>query len=279
MRRCGIPRNSLAPFMRWVSWPWLILLVTVGALPCRASAQAATMPTSLAPTYEVVSIRPMVDGDPTPTHIASPVRNGYIRAVNVNLKALLEVAYDIPDLRMFGGPEWVARQTFSLEARADPALDAQLASLPQDQARQLKRNMLAALLRDRFQLLVHTETRDLPIYAMVPGKGGARLGSSAPSAGTFPESDHITIQPGSDSLAILAYELSWRLGRPVLDRTGLQYRQALTLGWQDDAAASPDSSGPSLFTAIQEQLGLKLVSTKGPVAVLLIDHASPPAPN
>ena len=93
------------------------------------------------------------------------------------------------------------------------------------------------------------------------------------------------VQPGSDSLQVLAYELSWRVGRPVIDRTGLHYEkvvkdtQPLKLTFQDQADTSGDAPGISLFTAIQEQLGLKLESTRGPVPVLVIDHAERPTEN
>ena len=87
---------------------------------------------------------------------------------------------------------------------------------------------------------------------------------------------------GTDTLAVLAFELSWRLGRPVIDQTGLNGRYQLTLNWAEDDGTSPGtntSNGPSLFTAIQEQLGLKLEATRGPVPVLVIDHAEKPSDN
>jgi uncharacterized protein (TIGR03435 family) len=131
--------------------------------------------------------------------------------------------------------------------------------------------MLAALLADRFKVSVHTESREMPIYALVAAKDGPRLTEASPDL-TTDAGDQITIAPGNDSLTILAYELSWRLERPVVDQTGLQDKQKLTLRWNDNA-------GPSLFTAIQEQLGLKLEPTKGPVPVLVIDRAEPPTAN
>jgi uncharacterized protein (TIGR03435 family) len=140
--------------------------------------------------------------------------------------------------------------------------------------------MLAALLTERFNVSVHTETREMPVDAMVIAKGGPRLGGNKTSGDPPPTgNDHIDIRAGNDSLGILAYELSGRLGRPVLDRTGLQDREALQLRWQDETRATADSSGPSLSTALQEQLGLKLESTRGRVTVLVIDHADKPSEN
>jgi uncharacterized protein (TIGR03435 family) len=222
----------------------------------------------------------MREDDSTPAHITNSARSGYIKAVNVNVKALMEVAYDIPDTRMFAGPAWLTTEKFSLEAKADPRIAEQIASLPSEQGKQLKRKMLAALLTERFKLATHIETREMPVYAMTVAKGGPKLGETRPSDDPAPTgTDRIDIRAGSNTLEILAYELSWRLGRPVQDRTGLQDRQALILRWQDDEGTAADSNAPSLFTAIREQLGLKLESTRGPVPVLLIDHAEKPTEN
>lgn len=267
--------------MRFIPCTLAILIGVTSVLPLNAFGQAASAgaQASSQPSFDVVSIRPMREDDNTPTHITNSAHNGYIKAVNVNLKALLEVAYDIPDIRMYGGPDWTTKEKFSLEAKADTKLDEQLAGVSSEQGKEIKRKMLAALLADRFKLTVHTEAREMPIYAMVIAKGGPKLGGANSSADSLPGEGRITVRPGSDSLAILVYELSWRLGRPVVDRTGLQYRQKLILGWEENDGMSADSNGPSLFTAIQEQLGLKLESTRGPVPVLLIDHAERPTEN
>ncbi|AFL89403.1 Protein of unknown function (DUF3738) [Terriglobus roseus DSM 18391] len=260
----------------------LTVLMGSAILPLGALAQAA--PEALRPpllaTFEIVSIHPMRQDDLRPEHIDNPSRRGYLSAVNVNLKSLMEIAYDIPDLRMFGGPTWLTSERFSVEAKADPRLDEELSALPNDQARQTKRKMISALLTARFQLAVHADAKVMPVYAMVVAKGGPRLrgrqynGDSQPAG-----SELINIRPGNNTLQVLAYELSWRLGRPVLDRTGLQDNQAITLRWRDDEGSSDELNAPSLLNAMQEQLGLTLESTKGSVPILLIDHAEKPADN
>ena len=232
------------------------------------------------PAFDVVSIRPTNENDHAPTHISNSPRNGQLRAVNVNLKAFMEVAYDLADLRMSGGPDWTGKETFSLEAKADPDLDARLAALPPAEGRQIKRDMLAALLADRFKLKVHTESRRMPVYTLLVAKSGSRLGQAGvrretPSAG----GDRIVVLPGGKSLEQLAYELSWRLGRPVIDQTGLQYRGECRLSFEELAGASADSGQPSVFTAIQEQLGLRLEPGIAPVPMLIIDHAERPTGN
>ena len=256
-----------------------VLVGSAASLQVNSTAQeiAIAPQAALQPTFEIVSIHPMRQDDARPEHIDNPYRRGYLRAVNVSLKSLMEIAYDIPDLRMFGGPTWLTSERFSLEAKADPSVDEQLAALPSEQAKQTKRKMIVALLVARFKLAIHTEAKKMPVYAMVIGKGGPKLAGSQQSDSSQSGGDQlINIRPGSDSLQILAYELSWRVGRPVLDKTGLRDKQALTLRWRSDEEPSMDSNAPSLFTAIQEQLGLELDSTKGSVPVLLIDHAEKP---
>jgi uncharacterized protein (TIGR03435 family) len=253
-----------------------IAFAPLALMVAKSTAQTPATP----PAFDVASIRQMSYGDDARSHIYNSSRKGYIKAVNVTLKALLEVAYDVPDTRMFGGPAWTATDKFDLEAKSSDEVDKQLAALTPDHGKQTKRQMLQALLADRFKLTAHTETREMPIYALVVAKGGSKLGKSSISGATLSGGKgQITIQGADDTLAILAYELSWRLGRPVIDQTGLEGRYKLTLKWTEDDVASSAADGPSLFTAIQEQLGLRLEPAKGPVPVLVIDHAEKPSEN
>jgi uncharacterized protein (TIGR03435 family) len=222
----------------------------------------------------------MTYADGARTHIYNSPRTSEFKAVNVTLRALLEVAYSIPETQMLSGPAWASTDKFDLEAKSDARFDEHLATLSVEQGKEVKRQMLQALLADRFKLAAHAEKREMPIFALVIAKGGPRLITTNESAvGLSGGRGQITVQGGDDALAVLAFELSWRLGRPVIDQTGLKGRYELTLNWTEDDVPSPASSGPSLFTAIQEQLGLKLEATKGPVPVLVIDHAERPSEN
>lgn len=260
----------------------LTVLMGVTFLPLYALAQTAPEASQLPliATFDTVSIHLMSKDDSRPEHIDNPSRRGYLKAVNVSLKSLLEIAYDIPDLRMFGGPTWLTSEKFSVEAKADPKIDEELSALPNDQARQTKRKMIAALLIARFKVAVHADAKVMPVYSMVVAKGGPKLGATQANVDPQPAgSELINIRPGSNTLQVLAYELSWRLGRPVLDQTGLQDNKAVTLRWRDDEGSSDELNAPSLLTAMQEQLGLKLEPTKGSVPILMIDHAERPAEN
>jgi uncharacterized protein (TIGR03435 family) len=261
-----------------------LLLAAIVLPPATALAQRDAIRTQVpsTPTFDIASVRPMSYGDDAPTHIHNPPRNSGFKAVNVTLRDLLEVACDIPETQMLGGPAWASTDKFDLEARSDAKSSEHLAALSVEQGKEEKRTMLLALLADRFKLSAHAEKREMPILAMVIAKGGSKLARTDVSGTLSSGRGRIDITGADDALAILAFELSWRLGRPVIDRTGLKGRYELTLNWTEDDVPSPvpgASNGPSLFTAIQEQLGLKLIATKGPVPILVIDHAERPSEN
>jgi uncharacterized protein (TIGR03435 family) len=209
----------------------------------------------------------MTHDDGARTHIYNSPGNSEFKAVNVTLTDLLEVAYDIPDTRMLNVPVWAHTDKFDLEAKSDPQFEPDA-----EPGKERKRQMLRALLAERFKVTAHTEQREIPVLALRIGKDGSKLRATDSAAvGLSGGRDRISITGGDDALAVLAYELSWRLDRPVIDQTALKGRYAFTLNWSEE--------GPSLFTAIQEQLGLKLEASKGPVTFLVIDHAEKPSAN
>lgn len=171
----------------------LIRLTIIGAAALAqsglmAQATPVALQAPLQPAFEIVSIHLVKQDDIRPEHIDNPFRRGYLKASNVNLKSLMEIAYDIPDLRMLGGPTWLTSERFSLEARADLRIDEQLATVPIEQAKLVKQKMIAALLVERFALAVHTDKKEMFVYAMVVGKGGPQLagtrhGDDSQSAG------------------------------------------------------------------------------------------------
>jgi bla regulator protein blaR1 len=198
---------------------------------------------------------------------------GRFTARNVTLNLLLRVAYQLQDYQISGGPGWITSAGFDIQASAA----AGTGELPREQVL----HMVQALLADRFRLVLHRETRQLPIYALVVGKTGPKLqaaDSSASPNGTIKMGQLLTKKM---SVTALANILTFDLKRPVRDETGLEGDFAFTLEWTlglGESDAGP-SSRPSLFTAVQEQLGLKLESTKGPVEVLVIDHVERPSEN
>jgi uncharacterized protein (TIGR03435 family) len=217
-------------------------------------------------------------------HIISDPAESHFRTVNLALRDLIQFAYGLPDSQILGGPAWLGSDLFDIDAKSDPVADAELHALPTEQARHEKQLMVQALLADRFELKVHQETRQLPVYALVVTKDGPKFILSKVDGTTIDTGRaRLHIAGSDDTIGILARELAQLLGRPVLNQTGLSGRYDLSLRWApDDVAVSASSSPdlpPDIFTAIQEQLGLKLESTKGPVPVLVIDSVEKPSPN
>jgi uncharacterized protein (TIGR03435 family) len=211
----------------------------------------------------------------------------------MTLRGLIMFAYGIQGFQLVGGPDWVATERFDITAKA--AADVPPTPLGQTSPEAL---MLRSLLEDRFRLSAHRETRDLPIYALVLARADGRLGprlrqttsddckklfEAAGKAGDTPippGGPVCGMRPlGSDELAASALPmnefarfLNVESGRTVVDRTGLTGVWDFDLKWSRPNAPNPDPDRPSIFTALQEQLGLRLDATTGPVEVLVIDR-------
>jgi uncharacterized protein (TIGR03435 family) len=273
----------------------LALAAPAGHSQSSSPAQSASIPqagsqagnaAAPAPAFEVAAIHQNVTDQSGRSHIFSSPFDGHFRAINVSLSALVRWAFEMPETRILGGPGWINSTKFDIQAEAGGSVDAEMHGLSSDAGRLMKERMLQALLVDRFKLATHTESRELPIYALVVAKGGAKFGAIQSNGTTINSGrGHIEVQ-GSNSVALLAEELAKVVGRVVVDKTGIDGRYDLILKWTPDDVAAPgsngtegSSSGPSIFTAIQEQLGLKLESQKGPVQVLVIDHIEMPSAN
>ncbi|HEX4320430.1 MAG TPA: TIGR03435 family protein [Acidobacteriaceae bacterium] len=242
-----------------------------------------------APVFDVAAIHINKSDTSARTHIISSSSNGRFTAINASLKSLVQWAFVMPDSRILGGPGWFSSTRFDIEAKADDSVDTQLSALPSSAGKAEKQAMLRALLADRFQLKSHQETRELPVYALVLAKDGPKFQPSQVNGTTVNgRPSEISVSGSDDTMALLADELGKRLGRVVTNETGLHGRYELSLKWASDQAVAPqpgDASssagalGPSIFTAIREQLGLRLIPKKSPISVLVIDGASMPAEN
>jgi uncharacterized protein (TIGR03435 family) len=228
-----------------------------------------------APAFEVATIKPAAPSPDGHTHINYPSTDRF-SATNITLLALMQWAYGMPENQILDGPSWLSSTRFDIQAKSD--IGEQIKSLSSDQNNELKRRMVQALLADRFQLKLHQETRTLPAYDLIPAKGGSKLqpsqsnGKSIGISRTYFNGQGLT-------MTLIAEELSQIAGRIVVDKTGLDGRYDLKLRWTPDDAATTDTDVPTLFTAIQEQLGLKLERAKEPVPVLIVDHIEQPSPN
>jgi uncharacterized protein (TIGR03435 family) len=242
----------------------LLLLVT----PQLAHAQTS------APAFEVATIKPAAPSPDGHTHIYYPPDDRF-SAINITLVSLMQWAYAMPERQILDGPSWLSSTRFDIEAKSD---GGDLASRPtSEQIHDLKRRMVQSLLAGRFQLKVHHETRILPAYDLVAARGGSKLQLARSDNGISIGRNYLHAE--GQTMAGIAKELSQITGRVVVDKTGLTGRYDLKLQWTPDDAPTTDNSAPSLFTAIQEQLGLKLEPSKEAVPVLIIDHIESPTPN
>jgi uncharacterized protein (TIGR03435 family) len=230
----------------------LVLSMLLAAFACLAGAQK--------PAFEAASIKPnrslsgVSSMNPTP---------GRVSMENVSLKKLIMTAYDVPEDRdyAFAGPEWLGTQRFDVEATFPPTTTTPA-----------MREMLQTLLAERFQLALHRESRELAMLALVPAKNGLKLHAveAGPAKTAFRPG---RLEAEKTSMEHLADLLGRHEKMRVVDATGLKGVFDFTLGWSPDEAAAGDGAEPSLFTALQEQLGLRLERRKGPVEVLVVDHA------
>ncbi len=259
--------------------PWSFILLPPGLT--RAQITAPTVPT---PAYDVVSVVPNKAGETSGTGIDS--HEASFTATNADLTNLLINAFDIRPYLIFGLPPWAGSARWNLQAKIiDPDLSS-LKKLTDDQ----RRSMLAQVLADRFHLKTHIEIKQLPVYNLVVTPHGPKFKPSAKQ-----DADDMGGMNSSDSevtleaypISALAYTLSSILHRTVIDKTGLDAHYDLHLTWALDRPAAadqvdgrnPSDSGPSIFSAIQDQLGLKLIPGKGSVPTLVIDHVDLPTPN
>jgi uncharacterized protein (TIGR03435 family) len=239
---------------------------------------AAPAAASIAPTFEVASVKPS-KSDCSDMMVSSPP--GRFSAQCTTLLGLLFNAFPIkPSVTIPGMPGWGNSARFDVDAKADDQIAVAMAKLPREEWWKQEQLMIQALLTDRFKLRVHTEIREGPIYELVVAKGGFKLNpapdSEHPSGYSWsPEKVEIRTGP----IGSLAFALSDDLARKVVDKTGLTGNYDIDLKWTPDDKQSADNAGPSLFTALEEQLGLKLESAKGPVYVFIIDHVEKPSEN
>jgi uncharacterized protein (TIGR03435 family) len=256
----------------------------LGALTMRLSGSALPQGAPVQPhdlsrealQFEVATIKPSAPGVGSSSTNST---NGFLQITNQTLRTIIQYAYNVRDFQISGGPGWMGSDRYDVAAKPENGAHDQ----------QMKQ-MLQTLLSDRFQLRFHRETREGTVYALFVGKNGPRLqpAKKSDSSGITSGRNSMglsTLSGKRASLDEIAANLSARLGRPVFDKTGLTDKFDFELSWVQDltpsgaGAPSPAVSGPSLFTAVQEQLGLRLESQKGPVEILVIDQVSRPQEN
>lgn len=226
--------------------------------------------------FDVATVKPVQPDDPR----TSIEIQGDRLIASATLKALIGFAWDVQDRDIAAGPGWIGSIVYHVEGKSESLLQPN--ALPQI------RQMMQSLLADRFRLATHRQTRDEPVYALLPARGGTKLKPSAENLPPRLGNGRGRISGTAANTEILARMLSGRLGRPVVDETGLTGNYDFALMWTpapgemgdgpDDGPAA-DPGGPSIFSALQEQLGLRLESGRGPVEGLVVDHVEKPDAN
>jgi bla regulator protein blaR1 len=239
--------------------------------------------------FDVATVKPTADKDNN--FMLRRPQNGTFSATGVTLKMLIMSAYEVNAYQVSGGPSWIGTQRWDIQAKAEGATGL----MPRDQFDEV----LRALIEDRFRLKTRRESKDMPVYELVVAKNGSKL---SPHTGD-PAKPQDRVRMGYGSLrfqqariAGLVFQLSVQLGRTVIDKTGLTGEYDFALAWlPEPGQGGPESIGlppqalpspapsdpnrPSIFTAIQEQLGLRLDSQRGPVDMIVIDSVEKPTEN
>jgi bla regulator protein blaR1 len=243
--------------------------------------------------FEVAAIKP-ADPDAHNSSIMTD-KTGGLNVTNVPLRNLITMAYGIRDFQLSGGPGWVGTERYDIIAKPERVENAtepaEFRDMMEDQRKvrdEQWKERVRALLSGRFGLVVHKETKEQPIYVLTVAKNGPKLiVVTTPGDRQGMSAGRGANQGFAATMSMLATNLAGTLGRPVVDKTGLNEKYDWTLKWTPDVAATSgpdapqpvDSPGPTIFTALQEQLGLKLESSKGPVENVVIDHVDHPSAN
>jgi uncharacterized protein (TIGR03435 family) len=245
-------------------------------------------------TFDVVTIRlAPPPGVNFHVSVSSPPHSSRFEATNLPIKVLLQIAYGF-DAPVAGAPDWVGNTFYTIQARSDEAADARLAKLPDNEVRLEKRYAIRALLADRLGLKTHLETRSSSVYHLLLNKGGVKMQPSpappAPADGGPPPQPPANVQThasrhglefdGSNApMRAISGALSSMVEAPVVDQTGLMGTYNYTLQFGREWSATDPESWPSIFTAVQEQLGLKLEAVHESVPNLVVDHITQPTEN
>jgi uncharacterized protein (TIGR03435 family) len=255
--------------------PAILLLMTTLA----SYGQRGTEP----PEYEVASIKPNTDNDFRYAFRIEP--DGALAATGITLKRLMMTAYNVQGFRFVGGPGWVASRRWDVQAKPSRAASPNQI-----------RPMLLTLLEERFQLRSHSETRNMPVYELVVDRNGSKVPTAKDNETRTVRATAGSIELSNATSATFASQVSYALAQPVIDKTSLSGNFDFAIRWTPEPGENggpttaglppgtpePPAStldGPSIFTAIREQLGLRLKSARAPVEVVVIDDVQMPTAN
>jgi uncharacterized protein (TIGR03435 family) len=230
-------------------------------------------------SFDVASIRPHAPDD-NRFGVKMPT-NGRFSATGSAAKLVLMLAYDVQETQIIGGPSWLATEKWDIEARSEEGVAHSVEET---------RRMLQNMLEERFALRIHRETEQRPVYVLTVAKSGPKFKAREQDGPSNVQITGKSISLERGKLARMTQILSTALGRPVIDQTGLGGLYDLSLQWDDAPVPGVDTSGievpaapandhGSIFTAIQDQLGLRLEPQRAPVEVIVVDRIERPSQN
>ena len=261
------------------------------------------------PSFEVASIKPADPSERSRGRGFSSPDPGQFHVISMTAKGMIRFVFGLKDFQLVGGPDWADSKEYDIDAKVEDSLAKRIQTMSRPERQQQERMMLHSLLDERFKLRISHVTKIEPEYALVVAKGGQKLTptawvpppSGAPGAQALPgKGPHLLLNNGNISavaqpvsgLADLLAFMPEIEGHLVVDQTGIKGNydytvqfssEALDQKFAQEAGAPPPSqsndSGPSIFTALEEQLGLKLQMTKGPVDIYTIEHIEEPSDN
>lgn len=253
-------------------------ITSAGILIAWGATVLSGQSTPTQPRFDVASIKPTSSTDPR-RHITG-MQRGDFKATNYTLKDLIRLGWDVRSYQITGGPKWLDTDRYNVEVKPEAPFDV---PGPGNEGEHRLRLMVQSMLANRFKLKLHREVKEMGVYFLTIGRSGPTLSRTAQSVDQGPhiqDGRGLLIATKAD-MPLFSRALAGELGVTVIDKTNLSGDFDLKLEWtpDEDAAIPTSSSGPSIFTALQEQLGLKLESGKAPVEVVVVDYAEKASAN
>jgi len=250
----------------------LLQWITMVSLASTAIHAQTNMPADAHPKFEVATIKP---SDPADTSTGFHTSGRRVSIENQPLRSMFSFAYGIHKDQIAGAPTWFETDKYDIDGVPDVEGEP---SLKQYQ------EMVRAILADRFHVKFRTETRQLNIYSITIAKGGPKIKKTASAPNSQPDQttnskdSQLIMRITNNTMDEFALGMQFFMNRPIVNQTGLDGRYDFTLTWTPDSSQTTDGA-PGIFTAAQEQLGLKIEATKGPAQVYIIDHIERPSEN
>jgi uncharacterized protein (TIGR03435 family) len=257
----------------------LIACAALSSSVLAQSADSGTGRTARLPEFEAATIKPHTPGELVGPEGGLP---GSFEAKNVTAKMLVELAFNVPRNQVFGGPPWIESQVFDVKATISDEQWQTLNKLDYDSRNQSIQQMLQSLMNRRFQLVVSHQPKDLMVFALVVSKSRSKLRvAGTPEPPELRDSRELAMAMDQHDVPVsaLASFLSGRFGRMVLDCTGLSRRYDISLRVEIPDENSPDAVDSAIFRALEDQLGLKLVTRREVLDTIVIDHLEQPSEN